>query len=254
MRWRQTICLLGLLTNTVLGGCTILRSNGQLPQPPSATGSPAQTPGHSGAGGASSSSPPTGPDVAQASGRPTFNPAEPALSDLPDSRIMPLSIEGQMVELELQLFDQPSLPFTTYVPKRDFQSEVENSSDGTVAQFFFSPKGKKDKTAYVQIFMPTRQTSLDEMRELLIGETGLLANNRWELIDRTDIVSYPWSKEKLIYQQRTAQQNYVGSIYIGDYKGRSFYALTHYPAEYMDGFEPRSTIMLENLQFRDERS
>ncbi|MFM7426628.1 MAG: hypothetical protein ACKO7W_16810, partial [Elainella sp.] len=71
---------------------------------------------------------------------------------------------------------------------------------------------------------------------------------------RTDIVSYPWAKEKLIYQQRTAQQNYVGSIYIGDYEGRSFYALTHYPAEYMDGFEPRSTIMLENLQFRDERS
>lgn len=167
---------------------------------------------------------------------------------------MPLTIEGQMVELELQLFDQPSLPFTTYVPKRDFQSEVGNSPDGTVAQFFFSPRGKQDKTAYVQIFMPTRQTSPDEMRELLIGASGLLANNRWQLIDRTDIVSYPWAKEKLIYQQRTAQQNYVGSIYIGDYEGRSFYALTHYPAEYMDGFEPRSTIMLENLQFRDEQS
>ncbi|WNZ22994.1 hypothetical protein HJG54_09050 [Leptolyngbya sp. NK1-12] len=172
----------------------------------------------------------------------------------PDTRIMPMTIEGEVVEMELRLFDQSALPFTTYVPKKDFQDKVDSSDQGTVAQFIFSPGGKKDETAYVQIFMPSRRTTVEEMRELLLSENGLLATNNWELVDRTDIVSYAWAREKLIYQQRADKTDYFGSIYIGDYQGRSFYALTHYPAEYGDGFEPRSTIMLENLQFRDERS
>jgi hypothetical protein len=43
----------------------------------------------------------------------------------------------------------------------------------------------------------------------------------------------------------------IGAIYIGEDKGKAFYILTHYPAEYSDGFEPRSAVILENLQFRE---
>jgi hypothetical protein len=165
---------------------------------------------------------------------------------------MPMTVEGKVIEMELRLFDRPALPFTTYVPIKDFQNEVGSSGQGTVAQFFFSPKGKKNASAYVQIFLPTQQTSVDDMRNLLLSDSGLLASNNWQLVDRTDIVSYPWAREKLIYQQRSGKEKFLGSIYIGENQGRSFYALTHYPAEYSDGFEPRSTIMLENLQFRNE--
>lgn len=181
-------------------------------------------------------------------------PAPSSEQERPDTRVIPMTIEGQVIEMELQLFDQQPLPFTTYVPAEDFQNEVNSSDQGTVAQFFFSPTGKKDEAAYVQIFLPARYTTIEDMRGLLLSDQGLLASNRWQLVDRTDIVSYPWAREKLIYQQQVKEQNFVGSIYIGDYQGRAFYALTHYPAEYGDGFEPRSTIMLENLQFRDENS
>lgn len=181
---------------------------------------------------------------------PTTSPSQ----ERPDTRVMPMTIEGQVVEMELELFDKQPLPFTTYVPTKDFQNEVNSSDQGTVAQFFFSPTGQKNEAAYVQIFLPARYTTVEDMRELLLNDQGLLATNRWQLVDRTDIVSYPWAREKLIYQQQVKEQNFVGSIYIGDYRGRAFYALTHYPAEYVDGFEPRSTIMLENLQFRDENS
>jgi hypothetical protein len=172
----------------------------------------------------------------------------------PDTRIVPMAIEGEVIEMELSLFDQQPLPFTTYVPTKDFQNEVDSSNQGTVAQFFFSPAGQKDETAYVQIFLPARYTSIEDMRELLLSDQGLLAANDWQLIDRTEIVSYPWAREKLIYRQQIKEQSFVGSIYIGDYQGRAFYALTHYPAEYVDGFEPRSTVMLENLQFRDDNT
>jgi hypothetical protein len=172
----------------------------------------------------------------------------------PDTRVIPMTIEGKVLEVELHLFDQPSLPFTTYVPTKDFQNEVSSSDQGTVAQFVFSPKGKKAETTYVQIFLPARNTSVDDMRNLLLGDQGLLKTNNWQLVDRTEIVSYPWAREKLIYQQQAGKQTFVGSIYIGDYEGRAFYALTHYPIEYVDGFEPRSAIMLESLQFKDKQS
>lgn len=227
MRPRQVIVLIGLGLIALIG-CSMLRLDDQASEQPAAKSTTAP---------AESVSPVPTASVEQ---------------ERPDTRVIPMTIEGKVLEMELRLFDQPPLPFTTYVPIKDFQNEVSQSDKGNVAQFFFSPKGKKDETAYVQIFLPARQTSVEDMRELLLDEQGLLASNNWELVDRTDIVSYPWAREKLIYQQKTDKQDFLGSIYIGEHQGRSFYALTHYPAEYIDGFEPRSTIMLENLQFREE--
>ncbi len=226
MKPRSTIYLAIAVVLGLSTGCTLLRSAEPSPEASVATPTESATP----------------------------SPVASLSSNRPDTRVMPMTIEGRVLEIEMRLFDQQPLPFTTYVPIKDFQTEVNRSDQGTVAQFFFSPKGKKDSSAYVQIFLPTRQTSVEDMRSLLLDEGGLLAANDWKLVDRTDIVSYPWAEEKLIYQHQVGKDKYLGSIYIGDYEGKSFYALTHYPAEYIDGFEPRSTIMLENLQFRDQNS
>lgn len=226
MRPRSTIYLSIALTLGLGSGCTLLRYPEASPESPVASSTASATP----------------------------SPVASVNSDRPDTRVMPMTIEGRVLEIEMRLFDQQPLPFTTYVPIKDFQTEVNQSDQGTVAQFFFSPKGKRDSSAYVQIFLPTRQTSVESMRGLLLDNEGLLATNNWQLVDRTDIVSYPWAEEKLIYRHQIGKNTYLGSIYIGEYEGRSFYALTHYPAEYIDGFEPRSTIMLENLQFRKQNS
>jgi hypothetical protein len=231
MKPHRAIYLLTGLGFSLLSSCTVLRSNEPSSNP--------ETPRRS-----------VEAPVESAAASSTSSPGQ----DRPETRVMPMTIEGQVIEMELRLFDQSPLPFTTYVPTKDFQNKVDRSDQGTVAEFVFSPGGKKDENAYVQIFLPARQTSVEEMRDLLLGDQGLLTTNNWELVDRTDIVSYPWAREKLIYQQQIDKQAFLGSIYIGNYQGHSFYALTHYPAEYIDGFEPRSTIMLENLQFRDENS
>jgi hypothetical protein len=171
----------------------------------------------------------------------------------PDTRVLPINIEGQLTEIELRLFDQAPLPFTTYVPIKDFTSEVGSSEEGTGVRFYFSPKGVKDDKAYLHIFLPSQNITVEDVRNLILGDGGLLASNGWELVDRTDIVSYAWAKEKLIYQQRTPNQTFVGAIYIGEQDDKAFYAFTHYPVEYGDGFEPRSTIVLESLQFKDKK-
>lgn len=172
----------------------------------------------------------------------------------PESRVIPLSIEGQPIEVELKLFNPVDAPFTTYVPAKDFQSDVSGSGEGQGIRFYYSPTGKKDVSAYVQMFMPSSPSSVEDIRQLILGDAGIMASNQWELVDRTDVISYPWAKEKLTYQQPTqgaAGSMIIGAIYIGEDKGRAFYILTHYPAEYSDGFEPRSAVILENLQFRE---
>jgi hypothetical protein len=172
----------------------------------------------------------------------------------PASRVIPLSIEGQSVEVELKLFNSADVPFTTYVPEKDFQSNVSGSGEGQGIRFYYSPTGKKDENAYVQMFMPSSPNSVEDIRQLILGDQGVMASNQWELVDRTDVISYPWAKEKLTYQQQnrgTDGEMVIGAIYIGENKGKAFYVLTHYPAEYLDGFEPRSAVILENLQFRE---
>jgi hypothetical protein len=169
-------------------------------------------------------------------------------------KIVTVNLEGQATQMELQLFQQDTLPFTTYYPVSGFTPEVSrsNSQPATMTQFYFSPTGTRDDEAYLTVFFPHRSVSLEAMQELVLGEQGLMVENQWELVDRTNIVSYPWATEKLIYQQVNQNSEMsVGSIYIGQEGDYTFYVVTHYPIEYGDGFEPRSSIVLENLQFAD---
>lgn len=174
----------------------------------------------------------------------------------PDTKIITMNLEGTSTEVELTLFKQESIPFTTYYPTKDFVPEVLTTQTGTEVRFYFSPAGKKEADAYVSVFLPNRDVSLEALQDWILGEQGMMVRNRWELVDRTDIVSYPWAEDKLIYQEAadsdqaaTEADLTVGSIYIGQENGYTFYTLTHYPAEYGDGFEPRSNILLETLQF-----
>lgn len=184
----------------------------------------------------------------------TASPTQPETTSSPvqpDTKIVTMNLEGELTEVELKRFDQSTLPFTTYYPATAFIPEMSSSGEGTGVRFYFSPTGKKDETAYISFFFPSGSNSIESIQDLLLGDQGVLITNGWELIDRTDIVSYPWAKEKLLYQHQDNTELIVGAIYIGQEAGQTFYTLTHYPAEYGEGFEPRSNIVLENLQFEE---
>jgi hypothetical protein len=189
---------------------------------------------------------------------PSNSPAAVPLSDVPedtsdkvqpDTKIITMSLEGEAQEVELRLFQHRDVPFTTYYPAQTFIPEVQTSAEGVHVQFYFSPAGVKNEQAYLSFFMPRQSADLEMMQELILGNQGLLINNQWELLDRTDIVSYSWAEEKLLYQHPLETELIVGAIYVGEEDGHLFYTLTHYPVEYVDGFEPRSNIIWENLQF-----
>lgn len=198
-----------------------------------------------------------------ASTSPENSPEQEPDKGRPDTKIITMNLEGTSTEVELTLFNQESIPFTTYYPTKDFVPEVLTTQTGTEVRLYFSPAGKKDTDAYVSFFLPNRDVSIEALQDWILGEQGMMVRNRWELVDRTDIVSYPWAEDKLIYQEamdfdtasatdsNTNPELVVGSVYIGQENGYTFYTLTHYPVEYGDGFEPRSNIVLENLQFTE---
>jgi hypothetical protein len=167
----------------------------------------------------------------------------------PNTKIITMNLEGEAREVELRLFEHEALPFTTYYPAKSFTPEVSSSKAGVRVRFYFSPTGTKDEDAYISFFLPSRSTNLAAMQDLILGDRGLLADNQWELLDRTNIVSYGWAEEKMLYQHQAGSELAVGAIYVGEEEGQTFYTLTHYPVEYGDGFEPRSNIILENVQF-----
>lgn len=170
-------------------------------------------------------------------------------SDRPDTKIITMNLEGRTTEVELKLYQHPSLPFVTYYPAKDFAPELEEFEEGTRIRFYFTPNGKKNEEMYLSCFIPQQSTSPDAILDLIMGENGLLVKNQWELVDRTNIVSYPWTVEKLIYQQPQESEMTIGSIYVGQAEGKAFYTLTHYPETESEKFEPKANILLENLQF-----
>lgn len=160
-----------------------------------------------------------------------------------------ISVEGEETEISLKLYDAASEVFTTYFPENDFVAESGGSGEGTGARFYFSAGGAKNEAVYVHMFFPAQATSLEQIKKLVTQQGGLLQGNQWQVVNQTQEVPYSWAKEKItFYEQRTASEPIGGEVYIGESDGKAFYVITHYPAEYAEGFSPRADLILKNLQ------
>ena len=160
-----------------------------------------------------------------------------------------ISVEGEETEISLKLYDAASEVFTTYFPENDFVAESGSSGEGTGARFYFSAGGAKNEAVYIAMFFPAQATSLEQIKKLVMQQGGLLQSNQWQVVNQTQEVPYSWAKEKItFYEQRTASEPIGGEVYIGESDGKAFYVITHYPAEYAEGFGPRADLILKNLQ------
>ncbi|MDZ8053043.1 MAG: hypothetical protein RMX68_003155 [Aulosira sp. ZfuVER01] len=163
----------------------------------------------------------------------------------PATKTATISVEGEKVPVTLRLYDQYSNLFTTYFPEKDFLAEGGSSGEGTGVRFIANFGGNKNENAYVHVAFLNSIKTLDQLKSFVNGKNGLIASNKWRVVDRTKKVPYAWAKEKIVFSQ---SKNIVGNVYIGQQKGKVFYVITHYPVEYGDGFPPRADLILKNLQ------
>ncbi|NJN91582.1 MAG: hypothetical protein HC878_15280 [Leptolyngbyaceae cyanobacterium SL_5_14] len=165
-----------------------------------------------------------------------------------------VSVEGETSEIELQRFVSESSPFMTYFPAEDFTPEAAGEGSEEGDRFYFSPTGTPNREAYVQVVFPENASSPEDVQQLVLGDKGLLAINNWDEVSQNSSTAYSWAVEEIFYEQNTDAETYMGVVYIGEQNGEAFYVVTHAPAEYGDGFDPRANMILENLEISDTNS
>ncbi|MCG6137134.1 MAG: hypothetical protein MET45_21285 [Nostoc sp. LLA-1] len=166
-------------------------------------------------------------------------------SNRPETKTAIISVEGEETPINLRLYQEYSQLFTTYYPDEDFISEGVSSGEGTGVRFISNFDGNKNEDAYVSFSFLNSFQTIEQLRNFMNGASGPIASNGWQVVNQTQDASYPWSQEQIVFRKG---QDITGVIYLGEQNGKVFYAVTHYPLEYGDGFAPRADFILQNLQ------
>lgn len=157
--------------------------------------------------------------------------------------------EWTQKQIPVKLFSLQGFPFTTYFPESDFIVDSGGSGEGSGVWFYSQVGGKKDELAYVHFFFPAKPTTLEAMKKEVTGKRGLMETNKWTVKRRSQDVPYSWAKERIDFERPfNAQNNIMGTVYIGEHNGKAFRVTEHFPADYGDGFAPRASILLKELQ------
>ncbi len=193
---------------------------------------------------ACSPTPPSGPDSLNAT--PEASPITPVATtqgDRPSTKTVKDPWTQQ--DVTLTLFEQPGVPLTTYYAEETFEVRATSAGEGTSIQF----SGQGAENAYVQIYVPRGTSSVAEMEERVSGPAGLVETNGWNVTSTTGPRPYSWVQQRVDFEaDYNAQQNLMGTVYVGEINGQAFTATVHYPADTGDGFAPQAGQILENLQ------
>ena len=83
---------------------------------------------------------------------PSPNPTQAATRS--QTRTATISVEGEQRQIQLNLFEKPDVPVTTYVPDT-FVTDVQSFDGGKTVGFFLKkPDGSRNPQAYVEMFFP----------------------------------------------------------------------------------------------------
>ncbi len=168
--------------------------------------------------------------------------------ELPESVEITILIEGMEEEMTLLLFQEEDMPFYTYYPE-DMLSEhwIDNNEKGV--RFFANFGGTINESAYVDIkLFPVESVGTEaEFIDRISGESGLLANQGVEWVEKESEMEriFPWSIIEYYY----LNDEFVGSLYLGEHQDDYFYIDVHYPWEYGDGMEARVNHIMQGFHW-----
>jgi hypothetical protein len=192
-----------------------------------------------------------GPRDAPAAGpeRPGTPPPRPA--DRPAERMIPVELEGFEEEVRFVLYRSPAgypLPFSTYIPS-DMVAEEVASGEGLAIRMVAAFGGLRNEGAAVHMIVhregATEAEAVGVLREIAAG-LGT------ELVEAEQEESFAWSirdfRNVALPSRLDATE---GTMALGRRGGRLFSLVIHYPAEYGDGFGPRSRQILQEWRWED---
>jgi hypothetical protein len=156
-------------------------------------------------------------------------------------------LEGTPEPIELELLASPPgfpLPFSAYVPS-DFMVEWTRDPAFSV-RFLAAFGGHRNPDAFAELTVHAAGTGREE------AETAARAALEGSAATVTGIGSrHTWAIAEWGLRDPPGPEPRVGRVALGLRGGRFFHWLERYPAEYGDGFPPRSTVILETLRWED---
>lgn len=177
---------------------------------------------------------------------PTVTPTVNDDDELPTTKPGTLIVEGEPVEVTLNLYADADMPLITYYPE---SLAVDDGCGDIGCGIFFRSTGAY--TAEVNFFFPSGELAIADLEAEVTSDQGMIANQGW-IIDGIETdpasLSFPWAKTLV----RFHEPNYelVGAVYIGEANGRVFRVTVVMLPEAGDGFSPIAHSILEHVQVR----
>lgn len=170
--------------------------------------------------------------------------------DLPATKPATLIVEGEPVEVTLNLYADGDMPLITYYPE---SLAVDDGCGDIGCGIFFRSTGAY--IAEVNFFFPSGELTVADLEAEVTGDQGLIANHGWAIdgIEKDpEYRSFPWAKTLVRFHE--PDYELVGAVYIGEANGRVFRATVVMLPEAGDGFSPIAHSILENVQVRPRRA
>lgn len=185
------------------------------------------------------------PDTA---GTPAGRTDDPGGEPRPATKNGTIALEGMPEAVQLRLIGE-GLPFSTYVPERDFVLEQASSEEGTGIRFIASFGGVKNPDAALSFFLPGERFTQLQMEELIAGSEGVAESNGWTTEKLAEATFYcPWAVSAY---RISGEKEIIGHACIGLHNDQAFYVIAVYPREYADGFGPRASLILSEFRWKD---
>lgn len=199
-------------------------------------------PSAAGADSAQRGAPPAAPGDAPAEG------GEP--EQRPDTRRIPISIEGTVDTIEVLLVRAPddlAMRFSTYVPE-DMSASFARERRGDAFRVHANFGGVANEQAYVEVLIYPAGTSAEAARDSLREAVRALHP---DVEIEPQIGGYVWAEEAHAFRYHKGGGVYLGLAALGRHDDHYFRLIRHYPGDYGDGMGPRVASILEQWRWAD---
>lgn len=162
--------------------------------------------------------------------------------------------QGRKESAQLQVYDEPGMPIRARYPET-MTMEGGCAGEGCGFTFNFKPQGNALDKAEVHIYLPAGAASAADQELFVTGPNVLLHNNGWkkegETTDKGEF-AYEWVK-KIISFSDPGNKGMVGKILLGETHGQAVQVTLYYPEDMAEEFFTQAHLVLENLQFKDDK-
>ena len=170
---------------------------------------------------------------------------EPAASADANTKPGTLRLDGADVPVTLERFDDARSPFTTYIPKGDFNADVVPSGEAFAVVFQSAVDGEPGARPSATFVFPTRPASVDSLRAAFFTRAGAAG---WSINEDGGATPCLWASEGYTFTSETAG---LDVVCFGEHAGRAFQYTTRSSPQTSYAFKARLDVLLDELRWRD---